>query len=198
MLRALRGHGDGRVSVSLNPGSSSARRSTRARRLFDEDMRFIEFSPYWNVPPSIVPRRDRARGSGAIQAIRSCWLRSLSDLTAASNAACRAQARCRAGRQMRIRQRPGPENALGDIKLWFFPNADNIYLQLTRRPSPVRARPARLQPRPHPGREAGRAGRVPVLQDMAGWDRARIEAEMAQAALHTLRLDDPVPVLDPL
>ena len=35
--------------------------------LFDEDMRFIEFSPYWNVPPSIargetVPRLRRDPG----------------------------------------------------------------------------------------------------------------------------------------
>ena len=63
----LRGHGDGRVSVSLNPGSSSACARHRTP-LFDEDMRFIEFSPYWNVPPSIA-RAETIPGSGAIRAI---------------------------------------------------------------------------------------------------------------------------------
>jgi hypothetical protein len=35
--------------------------------------------------------------------------------------------------QMRIRQRPGARNALGDIK-FVFPNADNIYLHHTPTP----------------------------------------------------------------
>ena len=97
--------------------------------LIQVDMRHVEFSPYWNVPLSIarselVPllRRHPARfehdgyefvGPGGIDPV----------LTSAKLDAVAA------GR-LRIRQRPGPRNPLGDIK-FAFPNRDNIYLHHT-------------------------------------------------------------------
>jgi len=98
--------------------------------LFDGRMRSIEFSPYWNVPLSIarsevVPKilRDPSyftrQGFEIVSADgRIITTLSLDDLEAV-----------RTGK-MRIRQRPGPKNALGDIK-FIFPNKDSIFLHHT-------------------------------------------------------------------
>jgi L,D-transpeptidase YcbB len=99
--------------------------------LFDEDMRFIEFSPYWNVPPSIarnelVPRlrRDPAHftregfefvGAGRPRGRPRCSAAKLDAVLAGGCASASAR---------------GRSNALGDIK-FVFPNRDNIYLHHT-------------------------------------------------------------------
>ena len=193
MLRAYEVTGDGRVSVSLESRVIVGKALDTRTPLFDEDMRFIEFSPYWNVPPSIaraetVPRLRRDPGyfdrmgfefvgsDGRVE-------RSLSGASLDAVLAGR----------MRIRQRPGPENALGDIK-FVFPNADNIYLHHTPAVS-LFGRDRRDYSHGCIRVEKPVELAEFVLQDMAGWDRARIEAEMAQGSSHTLRLDQPVPVL---
>jgi murein L,D-transpeptidase YcbB/YkuD len=98
--------------------------------LFDEDMRFIEFSPYWNVPLSIardelVPRLRRKpavfepEGFEFVDAsggVSTTWSESALEAVLAS--------------RLRIRQRPGPHNPLGDIK-FAFPNRESIYLHHT-------------------------------------------------------------------
>ncbi|MGZ8272706.1 MAG: L,D-transpeptidase family protein, partial [Burkholderiaceae bacterium] len=97
--------------------------------MFAEQMRFIEFQPFWNVPPSIargevVPRlrRDAAywEREGFEFVVGGTVVTELSAALLDETVAGRA----------RIRQRPGPKNALGDIK-FVFPNNDNIYLHHT-------------------------------------------------------------------
>lgn len=161
--------------------------------LFDEDMRFIEFSPYWNVPPSIarhetVPRlrRDPAyfeqqgfefvAGDGRVQ-------------TALTPQALDAVL---AG-QLRIRQRPGEHNALGDIK-FVFPNSDNIYLHHT----PATQLFERVRRDFSHGCirvEHPVALATFVLQGMPQWTEARIREAMSAGRSSTLRLEQPLPVL---
>ena len=59
----------------------------------------------------------------------------------------------------RIRQKPGPKNSLGLVK-FLFPNDFNIYLHDTPQRRAVQEGRARVQPRLHPPREAGRDGGV--------------------------------------
>jgi len=81
--------------------------------LFDEPMRFIEFSPYWNVPPSIareetVPRlrRDSAYFTQQGFEFVNSSGQAVTDLSQDHlNAVMQGT--------MRLRQRPGPRNALG-------------------------------------------------------------------------------------
>ncbi|NML59915.1 L,D-transpeptidase family protein [Massilia sp. RP-1-19] len=99
--------------------------------LFIGQMRYLEFNPYWNVPRSIalgeiLPKLMRNRA----------WLAENDmELVAAeggqqgSNAGDDALADLRAGK-VRIRQRPGPQNALGAVK-FAMPNPMNIYLHST-------------------------------------------------------------------
>jgi murein L,D-transpeptidase YcbB/YkuD len=160
--------------------------------LFVEQMRFIEFQPFWNVPPSIargevVPRlrRDPAYWDreGFEFVVGSRVVTDLSPTLLDEVLAGRA----------RIRQRPGPKNALGDIK-FVFPNNDNIYLHHT---------PAvRLFERDRRDFSHGciRVEQpvdlaVFVMEGMPGWTEDRIRRAMSDEDPLTVRLAEPVPVL---
>ncbi|MGE5172161.1 MAG: L,D-transpeptidase family protein, partial [Rudaea sp.] len=100
--------------------------------VFIAEMRSIEFSPYWNVPPSIarneiVPRLRRDPGYLAREAMEIVGSRDDRVLDLPLDAATLARI---AGGELRVRQRPGPQNALGGIK-FVLPNAMNVYLHAT-------------------------------------------------------------------
>jgi murein L,D-transpeptidase YcbB/YkuD len=89
--------------------------------LFVGQLRYIEFNPYWNVPRSILekeilPRLERNRAYLAQNEME----------TVPPGASA---ADLRAGRG-RVRQRPGPKNALGAVK-FAMPNPMDIYLHST-------------------------------------------------------------------
>ncbi|MBK5206663.1 MAG: L,D-transpeptidase family protein, partial [Polaromonas sp.] len=161
--------------------------------LFNKDMRFIEFSPYWNIPPSIaraeiVPRLRRDPGYFEREGLEFVSPDGRVDTTLSAE---RLDA-VLAG-QMRIRQRPGPQNALGDIK-FVLPNRDNIYLHHT----PA----AQLFERDRRDFSHG-CIRVEqpvalakfVLEGMPEWTEDRIRQAMGRGESATLRLTEPVPVL---
>ena len=165
---------------------------TRTPILF-EDMRFMEFSPYWNIPPSIaknetVPslRRDPAyftrqglefvRGDGRV-------------IPALSGANLEAVLRG----QLRIRQRPGPRNALGDIK-FIFPNDDNIYLHHTPAPKLFRRDRRDFSHGCIRVEDPVTLARF-VLQDQPEWTEQRIRDAMESGTSSTIRLKQPVPVV---
>jgi murein L,D-transpeptidase YcbB/YkuD len=161
--------------------------------LFDGEMRFVEFSPYWNVPPSIardetLPRLRRDPGYLARQGFELIT----SDgkvLTALSEGDLDAVERG----QMRIRQRPGAANALGDIK-FVFPNPDNIYLHHT----PTRQLFSRQRRDFSHGCirvEAPADLATFVLAGEAEWNRERIVQAMRRGKSMTIRLADPLPVV---
>ena len=161
--------------------------------LFDEDMRYIEFSPYWNVPPSIargetVPRLKREPTYFQSQGFEFVGRDGRVDttLTAANLDAVLAGS-------LRIRQRPGPKNALGDIK-FIFPNHDNIYLHHTPATG-LFARERRDLSHGCIRVEAPVALAGFVLHGMPGWDEARIRDAMQAGRSTTLRLAEPLPVL---
>jgi murein L,D-transpeptidase YcbB/YkuD len=161
--------------------------------LFLEEMRFIEFSPYWNVPPSIaraetVPRLRRDPGYFMQQGFEFVARdgRVSTTLSASQLDAVLAG-------QARIRQRPGPQNALGDIK-FVFPNRDNIYLHHT--PSvQLFGRPRRDFSHGCIRVEQPVALAKFVLRNMPEWTEERIRHAMDRGESATLRLAEPLPVL---
>lgn len=99
--------------------------------LFIGSMSYVEFNPYWNVPRSIeraeiIPKMKAKAtylvdnqmelvpkdGAAPIQTINATTLQGLQE------------------GKYRVRQRPGPSNALGAVK-FAMPNPDNIYLHST-------------------------------------------------------------------
>ena len=161
--------------------------------LFDGQMRFIEFSPYWNVPLSIarsevVPKILRDPSYFARQGFefvaadgRVVTSLSMEDLEAV-----------RQGR-MRIRQRPGPKNALGDIK-FIFPNKDSIFLHHT--PSTNLFDKQRRDLSHGCIRVEDPVGLAKfVLQYDPVWGEERIREAMSSGVSSTLRLREPVQVV---
>jgi len=161
--------------------------------LFDADLRFIEFRPYWNVPPSIA----RAELVPRLRRDPPYWTREGFEFVAPDGRvdtvlSAAALDAVLAGR-LRIRQRPGPRNALGDIK-FVFPNHDNIYLHHT--PS------TELFERQRRDFSHGciRVERPVdlatfVLHGMPQWNEARIRQAMERDESATLRVAEPVRVL---
>ncbi len=100
--------------------------------VFTRDMTYVVFRPYWNVPPSIlrseiVPAIQRDRGYIA----RKNYEVATYDgkVVTSGNISDDVLAQLRAGKLM-VRQKPGPTNALGLVKL-IFPNEHNVYLHST-------------------------------------------------------------------
>ncbi len=184
---------DGEIEVKVSMRVIIGNALDTRTPLFDEDMRFIEFSPNWNVPISIarsevIPKiyRDPSyfdrqgfefvSGDGQVS-------------TVLSHESLEAVLRG----QMRIRQRPGPKNALGDIK-FIFPNKDNIYLHHTPSPGLFERDRRDLSHGCIRVEEPVELAKF-VLENDPVWDEARIREAMTKQVSSTLRLREPVRVV---
>ncbi len=100
--------------------------------VFESDMRYVVFRPYWDVPPSILRNEmlPKIRANpGYLAAQRLQIVNGQGDdspVVPPSPAAIEGLA---AGRY-RLRQMPGEDNALGLVK-FMFPNTYNVYLHST-------------------------------------------------------------------
>ena len=104
--------------------------------VFVEEMRYVIFRPYWNVPPSILRKEilpALARDPDYLRRHDMEIVRGQGD-DAAPVALDRGEPRTAAAGQLRVRQRPGPRNALGLVK-FVFPNDANVYLHGTPAPA---------------------------------------------------------------
>ena len=183
---------DGRISVRQTMKVIVGKALDTRTPLFDEDMRFIEFSPYWNVPPSIardelVPRLRRDPATSRARASNS------SAPTAVSTTLRRGLDAVLAG-QLRMRQRPGPRNALGDIK-FVFPNREATSTCTTRRRRNCSSATGATSATAASASRSRWTLAGFVLQGMPGWTEERIRAAMAQGKSSTLRLAEPVRVV---
>ncbi|MFZ2121798.1 MAG: L,D-transpeptidase family protein [Rhodoferax sp.] len=192
MLRAYEVQ-DGRIQVKLSMKVIVGKALDTRTPLFDEDMRFIEFSPYWNIPPSIarhetVPHLRADPGYLARQGMEF--------VTAGGQVVTRFAPQhldAVLSGAWRIRQRPGPKNALGDIK-FIFPNNSNIYLHHTPAPGLFERDRRDFSHGCIRVQEPVALAKF-VLQDDPDWPEERIRAAMASGQSSTLRLAQPVTVL---
>ena len=105
---------------------------SRRTPIFADTMEYVEFGPYWNVPRSIavneiLPKVRRDRGYLARNGFQ--LLRGWGDNAPAVDPRTLSDAALFSTRY-RLRQLPGPNNALGRVK-FMFPNDYNIYLHDT-------------------------------------------------------------------
>jgi murein L,D-transpeptidase YcbB/YkuD len=103
--------------------------------VFAQEMKYIVFRPYWNVPPSIV----RSEIAPALQKSATYLARKHLEITdrsghviTNSTVSSEILAELRSSKLM-VRQRPGPDNSLGLVK-FIFPNEYNVYLHSTPAP----------------------------------------------------------------
>jgi murein L,D-transpeptidase YcbB/YkuD len=160
--------------------------------VFSDQVRTIEFNPYWNVPSSIAvkeelpklrsnPGRLAAQGFEAVHGDRVIPVNAVN------------WSRYGPGNfPFQLRQRPGPRNALGQVK-FLFPNQFNVYLHDTPARSlfsePERAFShgcIRLS------RPIDLAEEVLALQ--GGWSRQRIDGVLASGQRTVINVETPLPV----
>jgi murein L,D-transpeptidase YcbB/YkuD len=185
--------GDGSPSLIMNVvvGKAGAGRATP---LFEDEMRYIVFRPYWVIPPGILRNETLpgVRRDGGYLARNDMELyRGDGDNGPAVAATAENLSRVASG-TLGIRQRPGPRNSLGLAK-FIFPNDHNVYLHgtpatelfsLSRRDFSHGC--IRLQ---DPARLAEW-----VLRDPAQWSRPQIEAAMNGGSSRRVDLARPLPV----
>jgi murein L,D-transpeptidase YcbB/YkuD len=162
--------------------------------VFSDRIRFLEFNPYWNVPPDIAIKeelpalRSNAAGRAAqgFEAVRGDQAVDVRSVDWASVGAGRFP--------YQLRQRPGTNNALGRVK-FMFPNPHNVYLHDSPAHSlfgrSVRAfshgcirlsRPLEL------------AEQVLRVGGVKGWTKERIDDVVASAKTTVVNLREPLAV----
>ena len=103
--------------------------------VFEKEMRYVVFRPYWEVAPSIerdemIPHIEKDRdyvGKERMEVVTSD-----DTVVTDDHVSDEALAGLKSGKY-RLRQKPGPKNSLGLVKM-IFPNDDNVYLHGTDEP----------------------------------------------------------------
>jgi L,D-transpeptidase YcbB len=185
---------DGTIALTMNVIVGKAYRHQTP--VFERDMKYVVFRPYWNVPPSIqrseiVPaiRKDRdyiAKKNYEVVTPQGTVVTSgtISDdvLQQLSSG------------KLLVRQKPGPTNALGLVKL-MFPNEYNVYLHST--PSQQLFSQSRRD-FSHGCIRVEKPAELAawVLRDNQGWPLERIRAAMQTGKDNVqVNLTNPIPVL---
>ncbi len=124
---------DGTIGLRMNVIVGKAYRHETP--VFEREMKYVVFRPYWNVPPSIqrseiVPAIRKDRDYIAKKDYEVITPQGSVVTSGTINDDLLEQL---AGGKLLVRQKPGPTNALGLVKL-IFPNEYNVYLHST--PSP--------------------------------------------------------------
>ena len=162
--------------------------------VFSDRIRYIEFNPYWTVPPGIaaneeLPKLRKNPASLSAQGFEIVRGNQVIDPTSID------WSRYAGGNfPFQIRQRPGANNALGHVKL-MFPNAHNVYLH----DSPARSLFSRnVRAFSHGcirlARPLDLAGQVLRAGGVSGWNRDRIDQVIASAKNTVVNLQSPLPV----
>jgi len=164
--------------------------------VFTGDMKYVVFRPYWDVPYDIMKREMLAeirKQPGYLESKHLEIVRGQTDAAAPVAPTPENIDELAAGR-LRLRQRPGPDNALGAIK-FILPNSYNVYLHST--------------PEHRLFSESRRtfshgcirvSDPVPLAQYVLrnqkdAWPRSRIEAAMDGAPATRVNLDKPIRVM---
>jgi murein L,D-transpeptidase YcbB/YkuD len=164
--------------------------------LFEKDIKYVVFRPYWEVTPSIqraeiVPHIERDPGYLSKKNFEVVD----ADGKVVTDGVVSAEvlAQLRAG-HYRVRQKPGPTNSLGLVKI-IFPNSDNVYLHGTDAPQLFSA--SRRDFSHGCVRVENPSDLVAwVLRNNPGWDLQRVQAAMNGTTDNvTVNLEKPIPVL---
>lgn len=163
--------------------------------VFIGEMRYVEFSPYWNVPPSILRGETLPalrRDPSYLQRQDMELVSTGRDRTVTTTVDAATLAALESG-ALRVRQRPGARNALDGVK-FVLPNTMDIYLHGT--PAVALFDRARRDFSHGCIRVADPAALARfVLRDQPEWTAARIEAAMSSGTMTTVKLIGSIPVV---
>jgi L,D-transpeptidase YcbB len=157
--------------------------------VFNDEMTYIVFSPYWNVPDSI------AEGETLPSLISDpdfLARNNMEVVDTAGKVVDPAAVDLSNPSGYRFRQRPGTHNSLGLVK-FMFPNQFNVYLHDTPADS-LFERAARSFSHGCVRVEDPVALAAYVLRDQPDWTRERIDEAMHAGEEKTVKLKAPIPV----
>ena len=160
-----------------------------------EEMRYLVFQPYWNVPRSIVHDEilpALTNEPGYLQRNDMEIVRGGGDDARAVADSDDSVAGLRRG-ELRLRQRPGPKNSLGRVK-FIFPNPADVYLHDTPAPQ-LFGRERRDFSHGCVRAEDPLALALWLLKDQPKWTSDRIRAAMAGTPSRRVDLTRPLPVI---
>ena len=184
--------GSGAPSLEMKVVTGKAL-DTRTPLLFEE-LRYIEFRPYWNVPRSILVKEilPRLRRQPEYLKANEMEIVGPRQVILGDTVSPEILTRLATG-ELRVRQRPGLQNALGLAK-FVFPNAANVYMHGTPE-TELFSRTRRDFSHGCIRLEDPEGLTAWVLQDQPAWDRAAIEAAMTAPTSARALLTRPMPVV---
>jgi murein L,D-transpeptidase YcbB/YkuD len=171
-------------------------REYRQTPMFSGTMTYLVLAPYWHVPPNIASA-DKLPAIKADSGMLAAQRFTVLDLSTnapvdAGTVDWQSLTGAELNRRYRLRQDPGPFNALGDVK-FMFPNAHNVYLHDT--PSrELFARTARNFSSGCIRIENPLELAEYLLSDQDGWTKGRIDEVVAGGVERTVRLRTALPV----
>ena len=163
--------------------------------IFSGNMETVVFSPYWNIPDSIVEGETApamARDPRYLARNNMEILRVGSGGATVVNPSDVNWDDPQELKQLAFRQRPGPNNALGHVK-FLFPNQYNVYLHDTPADN-LFARPGRAFSHGCVRVEEPEALAKYVLRDDPTWTEPKILAAMHSGDEQHVKLKAPIPV----
>lgn len=163
--------------------------------IFSGEMATVVFSPYWNVPDSIVEGETApaaARDPSFLERNNIEILRQSNGRSAPVDPRSVDWDDESELKQLLFRQRPGPGNALGHVK-FLFPNPFNVYLHDTPADA-LFARRGRALSHGCIRLEQPEALAQYVLRDAPEWDDARIQEAMHSGNEKHVALKEKIPV----
>ncbi len=162
--------------------------------VFSDAVRYLEFNPYWNVPTGIAIKEElpklksnpAARAAAGFEAVRGSTVYPLTSINWSQYGP--------GNFPFQLRQRPGPNNALGRVK-FMFPNQFDVYLHDT----PARSLFDKAERAFSHGcirlsRPLDLAVQVLAVGGVPGWDMARINAVVATQQRTVVNLVEPIPI----
>ena len=157
--------------------------------IFSDEMTYLVFSPYWNVPPGIAQDETLP----AVLNDPTFLARNNMEVVDASGSVIEADDVDLGNPDAyRFRQKPGASNSLGLVK-FMFPNQFNVYLHDTPADS-LFARATRSFSHGCVRLEDPVALAEYVLRDQPGWTRDRILEAMNAGEETTVKLEASIPV----
>ena len=159
--------------------------------LFSDAMTYVVFSPYWNIPPDILRNETLPRAARDPDFLR----RNNIEVVGTSGEVDPASVDWgdeSATKQLRLRQRPGDDNALGLVK-FIFPNHFNVYLHDTPNDR-LFFKEKRCLSHGCVRIEDPMAMAKYVMRDQPEWTEERIRSAMSAGREQTAKLKTPIPV----
>lgn len=159
--------------------------------VFSDYMEYLDFNPYWNVPYSIATKEYLPKLKRNPYALQSQNIRVLRNGTSVDPGRIPWNRYSQSNFPVRLRQDPGPKNALGRVK-FMFPNKFNIYIHDT--PSKSKFQQASRYSSHGCIRVEDPFKLAEVILGLQGMSRSQIDGISNSGKRTVVKLDETIPV----